>query len=108
MTSEPMSRSLESYRDQLRVLARLKIGARHRAKIDPSDLVQQALLNAHRSREELRGRSEAERGAWLRQILVRQVAHAVRDLGRARRDVRRECPLEAPTDGPASWIADDG
>lgn len=87
--------TLERFRTYLRLLARLQLDPRLRRQLDPSDLVQQALLEAYRSLGQLRGRSEAEVAAWLRQILAHQMAHALRDLTRARRDVTRERSLEA-------------
>ena len=52
-------------------LARLRIDPRLRARLDPSDIVQQTLLIAHEKRTQFRGRSDAELAAWLRSILVR-------------------------------------
>lgn len=88
-------RPLEVYRDYLLLLARARVGGRLRAKLDPSDVVQQTLLEAHRDRAQLRGDDPAP---WLRQILARNIANAARDLGRARRDVARERSLEAALD----------
>jgi RNA polymerase sigma-70 factor (ECF subfamily) len=86
---------LERYRNYLRLLARLNLDPRLAAKLDPSDLVQQTLLQAFQAQGQFRGREPGELAAWLRQILARNLAHAVRDLGRARRDVHRERSLEA-------------
>src|SRR5436305_61431 len=86
---------LERFRDYLRLLARLQRDDRLRGKLDPSDLVQQALLKAHQARAQFRGHTEAEQAVWLRQILARTLANAVRDLGRAKRDVTLERSLEA-------------
>ncbi len=44
--------------------------------MDASDIVQQALLQAHANREQFRGNSEAERLAWLRAILANALAAA--------------------------------
>jgi hypothetical protein len=42
----------------------------------------------------LAARSDGEKAAWLRQALAHQLAHAVRDLGRAKRDLARERSFE--------------
>jgi RNA polymerase sigma-70 factor (ECF subfamily) len=86
---------LERFRAYLRLLARLHLDKRLQGKLDPSDLVQQTLLDAYRSAHKLTGRTDAEKAAWLRQALAHQMAHAVRDLGRDKRDVGRERSLDA-------------
>jgi RNA polymerase sigma-70 factor, ECF subfamily len=94
-SAEARGRLLDSYRNYLRLVARLGMGQRLRAKLDPSDLVQEALLRAHRYFERFRGRTEAELAAWLRRILVRGLADLARHYhaaGSARR--LNECSLE--------------
>src|SRR2546421_12543582 len=95
MSREDWAPSLGRLRAYLRLLAGLHLDPRLQAKLDPSDLVQQTLLQAYQARGQFRGQSEGELLAWLRQILARALANAARDLGRAKRDVARERPLGA-------------
>jgi RNA polymerase sigma-70 factor (ECF subfamily) len=86
---------LERYRDWLLLLARLQIGRRLQGKLDASDLVQLAMLEAVRAGPQFRGESEAEVLAWLRGILAHVLAHEVRRYaGTQQRDVGREVSLE--------------
>jgi RNA polymerase sigma-70 factor (ECF subfamily) len=86
---------LEEFRSYLLLLARLGLDGRYQAKLDASDVVQQTLLEAHRDKGQFRGQTTAQRAAWLRQILARNLANMQRDLGRAKRDAARERSLEA-------------
>ena len=91
----PAVAELERYRSWLGLLARLQVEPRFRAKFDPSDIVQQTLLEAVRDWPKFRGRSEAELAAWLRQILAHVLLHEVRHFaGAQRRDVGREISLD--------------
>jgi RNA polymerase sigma-70 factor (ECF subfamily) len=85
---------LPEFRDYLGLLARSQVDPRLQAKFDASDLVQQTLLEAHRDLAHYRGSTRGELAAWLRRILARNLANAVRDLGREKRDVGREESLE--------------
>ena len=86
--------ALDRFRPYLLVLARLHVGGRYRRKLDPSDVVQQTLLEAHRKRAQFRGATEAELAGWLRRLLACEIADALRGLGRAKRDIRQERALE--------------
>jgi RNA polymerase sigma-70 factor, ECF subfamily len=106
-----VARPLEEYRDYLMILARLQFDPRLRARLDPADLVQQAMLQAHRSAGDLIGRSEGEILAWLRKILASKISHAVRDHTRGRRNVGREATISEAIDQSSArlegWLAAD-
>ena len=97
-------------RDYLRVLARIGLDPRLRPKVDESDVVQQSLLEAHRDWDQFRGTTPAERFAWLRQILARNLSNLLRDYTRAKRDVNRERgpdPAEMSSMRLERWLAAD-
>ena len=85
MSSPPAPNALDlgRFREYLRLLARIQIGEQLRSRLDPSDIVQQTLLEAHQKRAQFRGNTEAEMAGWLRQLLACTLADAVRALGRA-------------------------
>ncbi len=87
--------SLEAYRDYLRLLVQLQLSSRLRAKLDASDIVQQAILQAHIGRPQFRGRTEGEWLAWLRAILASVLATAARRFDTQARELGREFSLEA-------------
>ncbi len=109
--SENAGAALERYRSYLHLLARTHLEGRLRGKLDASDIVQQTLLKAHASFHQFRGRGPAELAGWLRTILVRTLAHVVRDFSRARRDVALERSLEAAVEQSSArleaWLTAD-
>jgi RNA polymerase sigma-70 factor (ECF subfamily) len=103
--AEAQARTLERFREYLRLLARLQLDPRLRGKLDPSDVVQQTLLEAYEKREQFRGGSEGEWLAWLRQALAHNLADALRAFGQAKRDVGRERSLEAAVEASSCRLA---
>jgi RNA polymerase sigma-70 factor (ECF subfamily) len=89
---------LEAYRNYLRLLAHTGLSAALQDKADPSDLVQETLLKAHRHFEQFRGRTEPELTTWLRKILARNLTDLVRRYQAEARAVGRERSLEEVLD----------
>ena len=86
---------LQLYRNYLRLLAESQLDRKLRARIGPSDIVQETLIAAYRDYHQFVGRTEREFLAWLRRILVHHVFREVeRHVLAGRRDVRREVSLE--------------
>ncbi len=86
---------LELYHNYLAVLAATQIERRLQPRVSPSDIVQETMLRAHANFAQFRGGTEGELLAWLRQILVNNLAKFVEQhVLAARRDVRREVSIE--------------
>jgi RNA polymerase sigma-70 factor, ECF subfamily len=66
---DPNSEIFAEYREYLKCLARPRIPFDLRGRIDPSDVVQETLLDALRGLSNYRGQSAAEMMGWLKQIL---------------------------------------
>lgn len=103
-TNAEAGQVLEPFRRYLRILADLHLDRKLRGKLDPSDVVQQTLLRACLGFDELRERQPGIVAAWLRKILARTLADAVRELERAKRDIHRERSLEEAVDQSSSAL----
>ncbi|MBA4066389.1 MAG: RNA polymerase subunit sigma-70 [Isosphaera sp.] len=107
-------RELGRYRDYLLLLARRHFPPDLRALfgVDPSDIVNQTLLLAHRDADQFAGGTGGRYAAWLRGILANQIRTVVRDGRRQQRDVRRLRSLDAEVEASSvrleAWAADGG
>ena len=108
---EAAAESLEPYRKYLKVLAELHLDRKLRGKLDASDIVQQTMLRAYPAFSEVREPTSEVLVAWLRRILARTLADAVKHYDRDKRDVALERSVEAALDRSASgfavWLAAD-
>lgn len=92
---EALGTALEKYRPLLRLLAQRQLDTALNARIDASDVVQQTFLEAHRDLATFQGTAEAQFVAWLKQILVHNVASATQTHVVARkRSARREQSMD--------------
>jgi RNA polymerase sigma-70 factor (ECF subfamily) len=92
---ESLGRLLEPYRNYLALLARTQLDLRVQGRIDASDVVQETFLDACRDFGHFRGMNESEWVAWLRKILIYNLARVVqRQVGAQKRSARREVSLD--------------
>lgn len=96
--------AVDKFRTYLLLLARMQIGHKLRAKLDPSDVVQQTLLDAHRQLDQFRGSTPAQMAVWLRRMLACNLADALRTYARGKRDVARERSLQDAVDESSARI----
>jgi RNA polymerase sigma-70 factor, ECF subfamily len=92
---EAIGQILEAARGHLLKLADRELPAELRAKVGPSDLVQETAVDVHRHFSQFTGTTAAECFAWLREILRNNVVDAVRRYSESlKRDVDREVTLD--------------
>jgi RNA polymerase sigma-70 factor (ECF subfamily) len=96
---------LASHRQRLKAMVSLRLDARIRSRADPSDVVQDALLDAARRLPEFLSNRSVPFYLWLRQIAAERLVDLHRRHIRARnRSVAREQPW-APAE-ESSWLAE--
>jgi RNA polymerase sigma-70 factor, ECF subfamily len=92
---EALGRLLEAERLALHRLAQRQLEGRIAARVDASDVVQQAFLEAHRSFPQFAGQDTRELVAWLQRILDNKIATAIRDHTLLqKRNLRREQSMD--------------
>jgi len=90
-----LGKLLQYYGNYLKLLVTTHLDAKLRTRCSPSDIVQESYCEAHRDFEQFRGHTAAEFLAWLRKILVNNMAREVeKHILSAKRDVRREVRLD--------------
>src|SRR4051812_39270896 len=95
-------------------LAGIRLDPRLAGRLDPEDLVQDALADAFETLDAFFPDSESVTFSyWLRQRLLDRVRRAHRDhLGTLKRDAARECPQSLDPEGShpmgIAWVVDSG
>lgn len=85
---------LEKYRNYLLLVANRELGSDVRQKVAASDVVQESIAEAWQDFERFSGTTQGELLAWLRRILMNNLADATARLrNTAKRDIRREVSL---------------
>jgi RNA polymerase sigma-70 factor (ECF subfamily) len=94
-SSSCLGQLLALYTNYLKLLVAAQLDNRLRARVSPSDIVQESFFEAHRDFREFRGKSIGEFVVWLRRIVVNNILRVVEQHVQAeKRDVRREVSLE--------------
>jgi RNA polymerase sigma-70 factor (ECF subfamily) len=107
---EALGQVLQGCREYLLLLANQELAPELRAKGGASDLVQQTFLEAQLGFARFHGESEAELLAWLRRLLLNNLADFSRSYRRTgKRHADREVPLQADssTEGAAAGLTAD-
>lgn len=107
--AKALGEALEACRTYLLHVAEHELDANLRAKGGASDIVQQTFMEAQQDFSRFSGTSEAELLAWLRRMLLNNIANFRRTyVQTAKRSAKKEVPL-ASGDSKAqerSWLAD--
>ena len=101
-----LSALLDRYQDRLRRIVRVRLGSRLRGRIETMDIVQDAYEVAIRKIGDVEVRGPGSILNWLARIAQHKIHDANDYFGAAKRDQRREAPLEsaAGSDGGAERI----
>jgi RNA polymerase sigma-70 factor (ECF subfamily) len=92
-SAEALGQVLESCRGYLLLIAQQELDAALQAKGGASDLVQQTFLEAQRDFSGFHGTTHAALLAWMRRLLLNNLANFRRDFQRDKRQVGREIAL---------------
>jgi RNA polymerase sigma-70 factor (ECF subfamily) len=98
-SSEALGQVLETCRGYLLLIAQQELEPALQAKGGASDLVQQTFLEAQRDFVRFHGTTHEELLAWMRRLLLNNLANFRRDFRRAKRRVTREVALPGGDSG---------
>jgi RNA polymerase sigma-70 factor (ECF subfamily) len=93
------------YGDLLRAKVHGRLAGRVHARVDSEDVLQATFLVALGDLAGFEWRGEEAFVGWLVQVAERQVLQEARRHRALRRDVGRECALDAASDRPAGWTS---
>lgn len=92
---QALGQLLETYRAYLLLVAGEELDSELRAKVGPSDLVQETFCEAHRDFGAFRGTTEDQFLVWLRRALLNNIANVTRQYrGTEKRQLAREVPAD--------------
>lgn len=91
----------------LQGLARTGFPGHLRSKVDPGDIVQEAMLRIHKASGDFKDRSDLEKQVYLRRVLESVLADTVRRFNRSKRSAVKEQPIHRPA-AETLPVADEG
>jgi RNA polymerase sigma-70 factor (ECF subfamily) len=101
-----MEKLIAASRGFLWSLALREVPSDLRPKVSASDLVQDSLLEAHRDFSGFDGTHPQEFYAWLKRILLNNLANSQRRYRKLKRELKREVPLVTFTDDDSGRMPD--
>jgi RNA polymerase sigma-70 factor (ECF subfamily) len=108
-SADALGRMMEECQNYLLLVANRELGSDIRAKAGASDIVQDTFLDAQRDFPNFQGTTEAEFRAWLRRLLLNNMANCARKYtSTEKRSIRREIELNAQTEMFSQNLADSG
>jgi RNA polymerase sigma-70 factor (ECF subfamily) len=103
--TESLGQHLANYRPWCRLHVRKLLYRQLGRRIDESDVIQSAWMEAFRKLDQFRGESEAEFFGWLKKILDNNLKNVIRDNMADKRDFRKEHELGAPMESASiQWF----
>jgi RNA polymerase sigma-70 factor (ECF subfamily) len=104
---EALGEALEACRTYLLLIANRELDPQVQAKGGASDLVQETFLEAQRDLSAFRGKSEAEWRAWLREMLLHNLANFSRRYRDTdKREVAREVAVVTSDGSMSGWCGE--